>query len=101
MAAYFIVSISIPVTDSGAKNRGDYDEYIARVKPIVENHGGEYIIRSEKIAHLAGEWKPDRLIVIRFPSPEKLEKCFASPEYKRIETMRTHSVHSSVILVEE
>ncbi len=40
MAAFFIVNIEIP--DNNARN--SYDEYIAKVKPVVESYGGGYIV---------------------------------------------------------
>jgi uncharacterized protein (DUF1330 family) len=31
--------------------RNPYDEYIERVKPVVEKYSGKYIVRSEKITY--------------------------------------------------
>jgi len=95
MSAHFIVSVTIP----DPENRVPYDNYIAQVCPIVENHGGEYLVRSENIHHVAGEWVPDRVIVIRFPDMQTLQNCFGSPEYKEIEKLRTCSVNASAVIV--
>jgi uncharacterized protein (DUF1330 family) len=97
MPIFFIISTQIDVKEE----RGPYDEYIERVKPIVENYGGEYIVRSEKITSLNNQWKPDRLIIIKFPSREHINECFSSPEYKKIENLRKNTVLSNAILVEE
>ena len=74
MAAFFIVSIQL---DNPAA-RPLYDAYIKKVRPIVERHGGRYLVRTERLAHLAGDWRPDRVIMIRFPDRAALEACFAS-----------------------
>ena len=95
MPAHFIVSVTIP----DPANRVPYDDYVAKVRPIVERHGGEYLVRSENIRHIAGEWTPDRVIVIRFPDMQTLQNCFASFEYKEIEQLRTGSVNASAVIV--
>ncbi len=69
-----------------------YDEYIHDVKPIVESYGGKYLIRSENLISLSCAWKPDRMILIRFPNKETLEKCFHSSEYLEISSKREQSV---------
>ena len=95
MPVHFIVSVTVP----DPANRALYDEYVAKVRPIVERHGGEYLVRSENIRHVAGEWTPDRVIVIRFPDMQTLRNCFASPEYKEIEKLRVCSVNASAVIV--
>lgn len=64
MACYFTVDIYM----DGNAGRVLYDEYIREVKPIVESFGGEYLVRTEKITSLHPERKPQRVIIIRFPS---------------------------------
>jgi Uncharacterized conserved protein len=101
MSAFFIVVITIPKDASGEKQeRGSYDEYVDRVKPIVERFGGKYVIRSEKVAVFAGEERPDRIIVIEFPGMDELRRCFDSPEYKAVAGLRTSSVKTSAFIVE-
>jgi uncharacterized protein (DUF1330 family) len=95
MSAHFIVSVTIP----DPANRTPYDNYIAKVRPIVDRHCGEYLLRSENIRHVAGEWTPDRVIVIRFPDMQTLRNCFDSPEYKEVERLRTRSVNASAVIV--
>lgn len=56
-----------------------YTEYIAAVKAIVEQHGGEYIARSNKITAFCGTIKPERSIVIGFDSLAQAESCLILP----------------------
>ena len=94
---YFIINIKIPDPDK----RCYYDEYIEKVKPIVEKFGGRYIIRSERITALSDSWKPDRIIVIQFTNKEKIYAWLSSPEYKVIASLRENSVESEAVIVEE
>lgn len=97
MACFFIVDTYIDKN----KGRGSYDDYIEQVKPIVESYGGEYLARSENVTALSPLRKPDRVIIVRFQSREKLDACFASDEYRRIMHERTDSVEARAVIVED
>ena len=97
MPAYFIVNVRI----KDATKREMYDEYILKVKPVVESYGGKYIIRSEQITPLSDSWTPDRFIMIRFDSKGKIFEWLSSPEYSQISKLRIESVESDAIIVEE
>lgn len=97
MACFFIVDTYIDKN----KGRGSYDDYIEQVKPIVESYGGEYLTRTENVTALSPLRKPDRVIIIRFPSREKLDACFASDEYTRIMYERADSVDARAVIVED
>lgn len=96
MSCFFIVDVYIDEN----RGRGSYDDYIEKVKPIVEGYGGEYLARTENVTALSSLRKPDRVIIIRFPSREKLEQCFASDEYRRIMHKRIDSVDARALIVE-
>lgn len=96
MAWYFIIDTYIDEN----KRRGEYDAYIAEVKPIVESYGGRYLVRTENVLHFGGDRTPQRVIVIRFESKENLERCFSSPEYRAIMNKRTNSVDSRALIAE-
>ena len=72
-----------------------------KVKPIVEKYGGEYIARTENVTSLSPLRKPDRVIIIKFPSREKLDACFSSDEYRRIMHDRVDNVDARAVIVEE
>ncbi|MPM84239.1 hypothetical protein SDC9_131310 [bioreactor metagenome] len=96
MGCYFIVSVRI----ERPERRALYEEYICLVKPLVESFGGEYLVRSENLEYAGGDWRPDRLIVIRFPDRGALDRCFRSPEYEKIKNLRIESVAASVVIAE-
>jgi uncharacterized protein (DUF1330 family) len=52
------------------------------------------------VTTLLGDWKPDRLVIIEFPSRKDLERCFGSQEYKEIVPLRDRSATGSMIMVE-
>lgn len=97
MACFFIVDVYIDKN----KGRGSYDDYIEKVKPIVESYGGEYLARTEDVTALSPLRQPDRVIIIRFPSREGLDACFDSDEYRRIMKEREYSVDARALIAEE
>ena len=95
MAVYFIVC----VYQDKERGWGEYEEYIRLVKPIVEEYGGRYIMRSEAVEALDRRWEPERVIIIRFPDRGRLDACFGSEAYQRIMEKRTSSVDSRAVIV--
>ena len=96
MECYFIVDTYI----DERKGRGLYDDYIRKVKPIIESFGGEYLVRTEKITSLHPKRNPQRVIMIRFPSRQALDACFASEAYQKIMNERMSSVDARALIVE-
>ena len=82
------------------KGRGAYEEYIRLVKPIAENYGGRYLVRTENLHSLSPERAPGRVIVIRFGSREQLDACLSSQAYQAIMSKRTSGVDSRAVIAE-
>ncbi len=93
MPVYMIASIEV-------LDREKYSEYVARVPATVEKYGGRYLVRGGRVTTLNGKWHPERVIVLEFPSAEKLQRWFNSPEYSAIMPIRLRSTNSNVIMVE-
>ena len=78
-----------------------YQEYVRRTRSIAEKYGGRYHIRGGEITVVAGDWKPNHLIVIEFPSMEVLGQFRTSPEYQSVaEIRKSASTLISSIVVE-
>jgi uncharacterized protein (DUF1330 family) len=93
MVVYAIIEITIEDNET-------YLEYVKTVRSIVEQHHGRHLIRGGTVSPLSGDWRPERLVVIEFPSSTDLRRCFRSPEYKRIASLRECSTTSKVVMVE-
>lgn len=96
MAWYFMVDTYI----DEEKGRGEYEEYIRDVKPIVESYHGEYLARTENVYSFCGKRDPQRVILIKFDKREDLDACFSSAEYQAIMSKRVNNVDSRAIIVE-
>ena len=92
MSVYMII-------DSKIKNRDKYIQYIEQVPPMVEKYGGRYHVRGGKIKAL-GAWKPERIILIEFPSEDNIRQWLASPEYGAIAPLREAGAETQAIIVD-
>ena len=93
MAAYLIVDIEVrdPVL---------FEEYRKRVPATVAQYGGRFLVRGGAFETLEGTWRPNRLVVIEFPSMEQARRWYASEEYREPLAMRLKASSGNLVLVE-
>ena len=56
-----------------------YKAYMAAAPAVVQEFGGEYLVRGGRMAVLEGDWTPPRLTVLRFPSFEAAQAMLRQP----------------------
>ena len=93
MAAYIIADLDI-------HNPSAMEPYIPAVPPIVRKHGGEYLVRGGKWEAVEGDWRPGRLVLIRFADVESARAFLADPEYQPWKTLRQQSARSNAVIVQ-
>ena len=82
MSAYYIAEhiISDPVK---------FEEYRVRVAPMIASYSGRYITKAG--SHRFPEsphWKPERVVIIEFPTMERLNAWYTSAEYQPLMALR-------------
>lgn len=92
MPAYVLIEIEI-------EDKNTYFQYIGKARPIVESYGGRYLIRGGEVTKLFGDWNPERVILIQFPSHEDIKRCFGSREYLKIAKLREVSANTRAIIL--
>jgi len=92
MSVYMVIEIKV-------NNPSMYNKYIKTVPDIIEKYGGKYVVRSEDINTLSGDWDPERIIIIKFKNEKQIQECFSSEEYQEIAPLRENSTESKAILV--
>jgi len=93
MAAYIIVDISI--TDPK-----EYEEYKKLTPASVAAYDGKFIVRGGQSETLEGNWQPERIVVLQFPSVERAKDWWNSDKYLKAKTIRQRSAKTKMILVE-
>lgn len=93
MAAYVLVEMT--VTDP--VKIGDYRKL---AEASVAAHGGRFLARGGKTQVFDGDWKPQRIVVIEFPSLERAGIWRASPEYGKACEIRDRAAKTRMLVVE-
>jgi uncharacterized protein (DUF1330 family) len=93
MAAYIVVDIQI--IDSV-----QYDRYRALAPAAIEKYGGRYLVRGGAMTVLEGDWVPQRLVVLEFPSVDAAKRFHDSPEYREARALRKDAARMKLVLVE-
>jgi len=93
MPAYLIADVEVHDPDV-------YAEYRRRVLPLVQSHGGRFIVRGGAHETLEGTWRPARVVVIEFPDMAALKAWYGSPEYTQLIALRQGVSGGSLIAVE-
>lgn len=92
MKGYMIVQLEI--TDSET-----FNDYRARVGETVEKYGGRFLVRAQPEI-VEGEWTFPGVVLLEFPSLEKLKEWYNSPEYTEIKPIRQRSANVNMVFAE-
>jgi uncharacterized protein (DUF1330 family) len=93
MPAYLIADVAI--TDPAG-----FEEYRKQVPATIAKYGGRFLARGGAIQTLEGDWRPQRLVVLEFPSVEQARRWHDSEEYRGPKALRIRTAKTNLILVE-
>lgn len=88
------------VADIEVHDAGSYAEYVQKARPLIEQHGGTYRVQGGEPASISGGWRPERIVIIEFPSKAAFHRCFGSDAYKQIAPLREQSTASRAVVVQ-
>jgi len=93
MPAYVIVEVSIH--DSEA-----YEEYKKLTPAAIAAYNGRFVVRGGATTTLEGEWSPERIVVLEFPSVEQANIWWNSEIYSKAKVIRQRAAKTKMIIVE-
>lgn len=93
MAAYIIVEVSI--TDPI-----EYEEYKKMTPAAVAAYDGQFIVRGGQTETLEGDWQPERIVVLQFPTVERAKEWWNSDIYSKAKEIRHRAAKTKMIIVE-
>ena len=91
MPAYVVAHIKI-------ENPEAMGPYAERVGAVTESHGGRYLFVGPGAEVLEGDWAPDGMAIIEFPSQEAARGWYDSPEYAELRSLRAPAGAMSMAL---
>ena len=81
MPAYIIVEVSI--TDPK-----EYEEYKKLTPATIAAFDGKFVVRGGQTETLEGDWRPERMVVLEFPSMERAKEWWGSDVYSKAKIIR-------------
>ena len=92
--AYIIIDMLI--TDMA-----QYQHYMAAARAAVAAAGGEYLVRGGRFEALEGQWQPNRIAMVRFPSYEIAKDFYDAQMYRAAREKRAGATQFfNMVLVE-
>jgi uncharacterized protein (DUF1330 family) len=92
-SAYIIANVTVT-------NPQQYEEYKKWSSAAMQAHGAEVCVRGGKVEVLEGDWSPERLVILKFPSVEAARRFNESPEYGRARAARQGAAVMRMVVVE-
>ena len=90
-SAYIIVKVT---------NAVQYEAYKKWSSAAMLAHGAEVCARGGKVEVLEGDWTPDRVVIVKFPSYEAALAFDASAEYGKARATRQGAAIMRMVVVE-
>lgn len=93
MAGYLIADIEVT-------NQDMYDEYRKVVAETITKYGGEFLVRAGAAERMEGDWEPNRVVILKFDSVERVKEWYNSDDYQAIIGLRTNASNGNAVIVE-
>jgi uncharacterized protein (DUF1330 family) len=92
MPAFVIVDVSI--TDPV-----EYEAYKKLTPAAVAAFDGKFIVRGAQTETLEGNWDPERIVVLEFPSVARAKEWWNSEMYSKAKVIRQRAAKTQMIVV--
>jgi len=93
MPAYVISEVEM-------RDAADFETYRAIAAKTIAKYGGRYLVRGGAASTVEGGPPPQTIIVVEFPTMERLREWYASPEYAEALKVRQTALDRRLIFVE-
>jgi uncharacterized protein (DUF1330 family) len=93
MPAYLLVDVSVHSPE-------EIEEYKKLVPATLAAFDGKFIVRGGQTVTLEGEWRPERVVIIEFPSVERAKEWWNSELYAKAKAIRQRAAKTKMLIVE-
>jgi uncharacterized protein (DUF1330 family) len=88
------------ITDIRVTDPVRYEDYKVLSSSSAALYGGKFLVRGGAHETLEGDWQPNRVVILQFPSADHARKWWSSPEYEAAKAIRQEAAESQIIMVE-
>ena len=92
-SAYILANVQVT-------NPEQYEEYKKLSTIAMKAHGAEVCVRGGAVEVIEGDWTPNRVVLLKFPSVEKAQAFYDSTEYARAKKAREGAAVMRMVLIE-
>ena len=93
MSAYAISEVEV-------RDTAGFEVYRTIAAKAIAQYGGRYLVRGGAASTVEGGPPPKTIIVVEFPTMERLREWYASPEYAEALKVRETALDRRLIFVE-
>lgn len=93
MAAYVVANVEV-------RDPERYADYRKGVLATIERYGGRFLARGGATEVLEGAFRPERFVIIEFPSAQVARTWWDSPEYRPLRELRQRASDGDLFVVE-
>ena len=93
MNAYLVLDLSIHDFEK-------FSVYIQEIPKFIAKHSGRYVVRGVEPTVMEGDWKPERMVIIEFPSRENATAFLSDPDAQSLFALRHKTTTSKLLLVD-
>lgn len=93
MTAYLVLDLTV-------NDLKDFMPYVEAIPTFIAKHGGRYASKGADPVVLEGDWSPQRLVILEFPSRANAQAFLADPDAQGLFARRHRSTTSRLVMVE-
>ena len=93
MSGYIIAHVQVI-------NPVQYEEYKKWSSAAMQAHKAEVCVRGGQVAVLEGDWAPERIVILKFPSFAQAQAFYETPEYLLARVARAGAAVMRMVVVE-
>ncbi|WP_065750126.1 DUF1330 domain-containing protein [Bradyrhizobium paxllaeri] len=93
MSAYVISEVDV-------RDATGFESYCTIAAETIAKYDGRYLVRGGAASVVEGGPLPKAIIIVEFPTMERLREWYASPEYAEALKVRENALDRRLILVE-
>jgi uncharacterized protein (DUF1330 family) len=93
MSGYIIANVTVT-------NPVQYEDYRKWSSEAMKAHGAQVCVRGGKVEVLEGDWAPERVVILKFPSFDAARAFYDTPEYKKAKSARQGAAIMRMVCIE-
>lgn len=93
MTAYLVLDLAV-------SDLRDFRPYVEAIPAFIAKHGGRYASKGANPVVMEGDWAPQRLVILEFPSRGHAQAFLSDPDAQELFARRRRSTTSRLVLVD-